>query len=107
MNKLAINSEMYRIGTESFFFVVKSPAADATDAPQPRGLLWNPMMKMINFLIFLSNRLPVEWNCQGKTEVLVPLCPPQTPHGLTRDRTRASAVRGRQLTALARMCDIK
>jgi hypothetical protein len=40
------------------------------------------------------------WNetDRGKTEVLgekpvpVPLCPPQIPHGLTRDRTRASAV---------------
>jgi hypothetical protein len=31
----------------------------------------------------------------------VPLCPPQISHGLTRDRTRASAVRGRRLTAWA------
>jgi hypothetical protein len=31
--------------------------------------------------------------------VPVPLCPPQTPHGLTRDRTQASEVRGRRLTA--------
>ena len=44
---------------------------------------------------------------QGKTEVLgekpvpVPLCPPQIPHGLARDRTGASAVRGRRLTAWA------
>jgi hypothetical protein len=29
----------------------------------------------------------------------VPLCPPQISHGLTQDRTRASAVRGRRLTA--------
>jgi hypothetical protein len=42
----------------------------------------------------------VEWNWQGKPEVLrekpvpVPLCPTQIPHGQTRDRTRASAVRG-------------
>jgi hypothetical protein len=41
----------------------------------------------------------------GEKEVLVekhvpvPLCPPQIPHGLTRDRTQASAVRGRRLTA--------
>jgi hypothetical protein len=47
----------------------------------------------------------VEWNWQGKTEVLrekpvpVPLCPPQIPHRLTRDRTRVFAVRGRRLTA--------
>jgi hypothetical protein len=41
---------------------------------------------------------------RGKTEELgekpvpVPLCPPQIPHGLTRARTRDSAVRGRRLT---------
>jgi hypothetical protein len=28
----------------------------------------------------------------------VPLCPPQIPHGLTRDRTRASALGSRRLT---------
>jgi hypothetical protein len=31
----------------------------------------------------------------GEKPVPVPLCPPQTPHGLT----RASAVEGRRLTA--------
>jgi hypothetical protein len=64
-------------------------------------------MKMISFFVFPYNRAPVEWNCQGKTELLVekpvpvPLCPSQIPHGLTRDRTRASVVRGRRLTAWA------
>ena len=64
-------------------------------------------MKMISFFLFPCNGAPVEWNWQGKPEVLgenpvpVPLCPPQIPHGLTRDRTRASAVRGRRLTAWA------
>jgi hypothetical protein len=29
----------------------------------------------------------------------VPLCPPQISYGLTQDRTRASALRGRRLTA--------
>jgi hypothetical protein len=49
----------------------------------------------------------VEWNWQGKPEVLgekpvpVPLCPPQILHGPTRARTRASAVGGRRLTAWA------
>jgi hypothetical protein len=44
---------------------------------------------------------------QGKTEELgnkpvpVPLCPLQIPHGLNRARTRASAVKGRRLTAWA------
>jgi hypothetical protein len=37
----------------------------------------------------------------GEKPVPVPLCPPQTPHGLTRDRTRASAVEVRRLTAWA------
>jgi hypothetical protein len=62
------------------------------------------------FFIFPCNGAPVELNWQGKTEVLggggekpvpVPLCPPQIPHGLTRDRTRASAVRGWRLTVWA------
>jgi hypothetical protein len=52
-------------------------------------------------------RPTMEWYWQGKTEELgekpvpVPLCPPQIPHGLTRERTRASAVRGRRLTTWA------
>jgi hypothetical protein len=87
------------------FLFVKGPAADATDAPQPWGF---PVMKMISiFFVFPSNGARVEWNWQGKTEVLgenpvpVPLCPPQILQGLTRDRTRASALRGRRLTAWA------
>jgi hypothetical protein len=41
------------------------------------------------FFVFPCNGAPVEWNWQGKTEVLgvkpvpVPLCPPQIPYGLT------------------------
>jgi hypothetical protein len=52
-------------------------------------------------------RATVEWYWQEKTEELgekpvpVPLCPPQIPHGLTWERTRASAVRGRRLTTWA------
>jgi hypothetical protein len=37
----------------------------------------------------------------GEKPFPVPLCPPQIPHGLTWDRTRASAVEGRRLTAWA------
>jgi hypothetical protein len=37
-----------------FFLVVKDPAADATDALQQWGLLYNPMMKMKMIIIFLS-----------------------------------------------------
>jgi hypothetical protein len=80
-----------------FFVVDKCTAADATDA------LCDPMeMKLIMFLV-MEHR----WNeidrgkrkYSGKKPVPVPLCPPQIPHGLTRDRTRASAVGGRRLTA--------
>jgi hypothetical protein len=52
-------------------------------------------------------RATVEWYIDGKTVELwekpapVPLCPPQIPHGLTKARTRASAVRGRRLTTWA------
>jgi hypothetical protein len=50
-----------------------------------------------------------EWNeidrgkpkYSGGKPVPVPLCPPPIPHGLTRDRTRASAVKGLRLTAWA------
>jgi hypothetical protein len=94
-----------------FLLVVKGPAADATDAPQPWGLLCNPMMKvtmkMIIFCPFPSNGAPMKWNWHGETEELgekpvpAPLCPPQIRHGLTRDRNRASAVGGRRLTAWA------
>ena len=82
-------------------FVLKSPAADATDAPQPWRLIVQPYEEDDEddrfFLRFHFNGAPVEWNWQGKTEVLgekpvpVPLCPPQISHGLARDRTRASA----------------
>jgi hypothetical protein len=55
------------------FLMVKGPAADATDAPQPRGLLCNHIMKMKMIIIFFcpfpSIGAPVEWNWQGKTEL--------------------------------------
>jgi hypothetical protein len=66
------------------FFLLKGPAADATDAPQPWGLWCNPVMKMI--LLFQFTGASVEWNWQEKTEVFgenpvpVPLCLPQIPH---------------------------
>jgi hypothetical protein len=43
---------------------VKGPAADATDAPHPEGLLCQPVMKkmmmMISFFRFPSNGAQVE-----------------------------------------------
>jgi hypothetical protein len=89
-----------------FFCIVKGLAADVTDKSQAWGLLCNHVIKVISIIfIFPSNGTPVEWNWYGKTEVFgekhvqVQLCPPRTPHGLNRDRTQASAVEGRRLTA--------
>jgi hypothetical protein len=56
---------------------------------------------------YMSVESVVEWYWQAKKENLgeepfpVPLCPPKIPLGLTRARTRASAVRDRRLTAWA------
>jgi hypothetical protein len=94
----------------SSLFFVKGPAADATDTPQPWGLAYCATLWwrwLVFFFVFPCNGAPEEWNWQGKTEVLgeepvpVPLCPPQILHGLTRDRTRTSAMRGRRLIAWA------
>jgi hypothetical protein len=74
--------------------------------------LCNHMMKMKLMMIiilypFPSNGAPMEWNWQGKPEVIgekpapVRLYPPQIPHGLIRDGTLSSAVGGRWLTAWA------
>jgi hypothetical protein len=69
--------------------------------------LWMKMKrKMISFSFFQA--MEHRWSeidrgkpkySGGKKPVPVPLCPPQIPQGLTRDRTRASAVEGRRLTA--------
>jgi hypothetical protein len=53
----------------------------------------------------MSVEQSVELELAGETEVLgekpatVPLCPPQIPHNLIRDRTRAAAVGSQRLTA--------
>jgi hypothetical protein len=89
-----------------FFFYWRAPQQMLQTHRNLEGLLCNTAMKMIKlFLLFHFNGAPVEWNWQGIAEVLgekplpVPFCPPQIPHRPTRDRNRASAVRGRRLTA--------
>jgi hypothetical protein len=68
-------------------------------------LWWRWWERWSAFSLFPSNGAPLERNWQGKTELLgekpvpAPHFPPQIPHWLTRDRTRASAVRGRRLIA--------
>jgi hypothetical protein len=51
------------------------------------------------FLSFRSNGAQKKTEVLGEKPVPASLCPPQIPHGLTRDRTRASEVGGRRLTA--------
>jgi hypothetical protein len=106
--KLVFVSGNFHCKNYVFFCVVKGPEVDALNAQQLWGLLCNPVMKIIIFFIFASNGASVEWNSQGETEVLggekpVPVLhrQPQIPNGLTRDRTRASVVRARRLTAWA------
>jgi hypothetical protein len=97
------------ISNPALDFFVKGSAAEATDAPHSSGLLCNPVMKMTTVFFFIcqSHGAPVEWNWQGKTEVVeekpvpVPLCPPQISQGLTRDRTRS--LRGER-PATNRLC---
>jgi hypothetical protein len=57
--------------------------------------------KMINF--FTLQVMEHRWNeIERGKPVPVPLCPPQIPHGLTRDRTRASPVGRQPLTSSQR-----
>jgi hypothetical protein len=42
--------------------VKEGPAADATDAPQPLGLLCNPVMKMISFFFSFFRVMYHPWN---------------------------------------------
>jgi hypothetical protein len=98
------NIPMVTIRTLTQFFLWRAPQQKLRTH---HSLLCNPVTKMTSFFVFPCNGAPVEWNWHGKTEVLgekpvpVPLCPPQIPPGLTRDRIRVSAVRGRRLTAWA------
>jgi hypothetical protein len=66
---------------------------------------WREIWLVFSFFQVMEQR----WNeidrgkskYSGRKPVPVSLCPPQIPHGLTRDRTRPCAVRIRRLTAWA------
>jgi hypothetical protein len=56
-----------------FFYLLKGPAADATDAQQPCRLIVQPCDEAREdddevLLLFRCNAKPVEWNWQGKTK---------------------------------------
>jgi hypothetical protein len=57
------------MSSQRIIFVVKGPAAEATDAPHPLGLLCNPVIKMISFSFFIGGmKLTGEnRNTRGKT----------------------------------------
>jgi hypothetical protein len=93
--------------SERFFFCCEGSRTRSYGLTAALSSIVQPCDDDRRFFVFPCNGAPVEWNWQGKTEVLgekpvpVPLCPPQIPHGLTRDRTRASAVRAWRLTPWA------
>jgi hypothetical protein len=75
--------------------MMKGPLADATDAPQPWGLLCNPMMKMKMMIIFFpspGNGAPVEWYWQAKTEELREKHVPVPLQQVSRKSTRNAAI---------------
>jgi hypothetical protein len=86
-----------------FFFCCEGPRSRCYGRPQPLSLLCNPVMNMI-FPLFLV--MEHRWNktdtkkpkYSEKKHVPEPICPPQISRGLTRNRTRASAVRDRRIT---------
>jgi hypothetical protein len=90
-----------------FFFLWRAPQRMLRTHRSLRAYCATLWWRWLVPFIFPCNWAPVEWNWQGKTEVLeekpvpVPLCPPQIPHRLTQDRTQPSAVRGWRLTAWA------
>jgi hypothetical protein len=54
--------------------------------------LWSVFFSFFEVMEHRWNKIVRENRSTGEKPVPVPLCPPQIPHGLTRDRTRASAV---------------
>jgi hypothetical protein len=75
--------------TSSNLFCGEGPRSRCYGRTAALKLIVQPVTEMINFFVFPCN------GALGEKPVPVPLCPPQIPHGLTRDRTRASAVGGR------------
>jgi hypothetical protein len=98
------NNHLGHLGEEGWLFL-RSPQQMLRTHRSLEAYCATLWQKWLVFFVFPCNGAPVEWNLQEKNEVLreipvpVPVCPPQIPHGLTRHRTRASAVRSRRLTA--------
>jgi hypothetical protein len=64
----------------SSFFVVKGPAADATNAPQPYGFFATPVMKMSSFFYQVLQLMEHQWNKinRGKPTTRRKTCPSAT-----------------------------
>ena len=86
---------------------LRSPQQMLTDAPQPWGLLCNPVMKIMKimrfFLLFHFNGTPVKRKPKFSEKNLsrCHFVHDKSHTDRPRDRTRASVVRGRRLTAWA------
>ena len=85
---------------------MKGPAADATNAPQPEGLLCSPVMKSDEVFLFFQ-LTEHRWNetdtgkpkYSGKNLSQCHFFHHKSHMDRPRDRTRASVVTGRRLTA--------
>jgi hypothetical protein len=66
--------------TRPVFFVVKGPAADATDAPQPSGFLYNPRDEDEVFFYQVLQLMEHHWNeiDRGKPTTRRKTCPSAT-----------------------------
>jgi hypothetical protein len=63
------------------------------------GLLYQPRMIDDDYGAVGGMRISTGSRSTGRKPAPVPLCPPQIPHDLTWDRTRAAAVGSQRLTA--------
>ena len=92
-----------------FFFFSEGPRSRCYGRTAALRLIVQPCDKDGQFFFSFFHVMEHMWNesdrgkpkYSGGKPVPVSLCPPQIPHGLTRDRTRVSAVTGRRLTAWA------
>jgi hypothetical protein len=97
--QLVFLSAFCKCSSSCFFFLKVGGSSTQAWMPTYVSILRIPQMIRVW-------RATAEWYIdRGEKPVPVPLCPPQIPHGLTRARTRVSAVRDRRLTtwAMARL----
>jgi hypothetical protein len=93
-------STLFAVSLYIVFFCGEGPRSRCYGSTAALRLIVQPCDEDGKFFSFSHfNAVPVKSNRQGKIEVLgfktlpVSLCPPQIPHGSTRDRNMAAVVR--------------